>query len=111
MSAANQWINLGTASRLLGLDIGLVCKRTADGHYGLSRKGSAPHEVLVTLRGIELAARRVWTASQVEAAKANRPLPPDPAYFNLDFPSHRNRRPRLSVDEIGARTVIERPME
>jgi hypothetical protein len=111
MSAANQWLNLATASRLLGQDVGLATKRNAEGRYGVSKKGSAPNEVLVTLRGLELAARRVWTNAQVEAAKANRPLPPDPAYFNLDFPPNRNRRPRLSVDEIGARTAIDQPME
>lgn len=109
--AANQWINLATAARLLGQDIGLISKRTAEGRYGISRQGPA-NEVLVTLRGIGLAARRTWTDAQVEAAKANRPLPPYPDHSDAPFfLTSLNRRPRLSIDEIGAQTAIDQPME
>lgn len=89
------------ASRLMGLDEALIEQRGRDGHYGkVRREGRA---VWYSVKGLECAGRRSISQEQIEAAKADRPLPRVSNYFN----SVDRKRPHMSIDEIGAATVRE----
>jgi hypothetical protein len=98
--ARNVWVNETVASRLIGLNAGLVCKRARKGKYGPVRPGLKPKEILISTRGLAMAARRDISPLQIKAAQADQPFPPE---FG-DGLIHK-RLPKYSIDEIGAAVV------
>lgn len=105
-----RWVNLRTASALVGTDIALLSKRSRAGHYGPLRHARFG-EVLVSSHGLELACRVVLTDPQIDAAIAGRPLPPGPYDPDFTFRNLSLPRRRLSIDEIGARVIRTRHKE
>jgi hypothetical protein len=105
--AKNVWVSETTASRLIGLDAALISKRAHKGKYGPTRPGAKPKEILVTTRGLEMAARRSITSTQIAAAEAGQPLP---TAFGEGPGAIIHRQPRYTIDEIGA-DVVRREME
>lgn len=101
-SLPTEWVNLTTASRLVGLDVALLSKRAAQGKYGPTRRitGQPTPELQIMLRGLELAARRTWSTAQLAAAKAGTPLPPD-GYRGPDLFPRRQR----TLEQRGAALV------
>lgn len=93
-----EWVSSIVASRLIGLDVALLVRRAKRGCYGPTQH-SANGELLISTRGLELAARCFISNAQLEAAKAGKPLPAD-----LVPPPITTRR-RRSIEEIG-RTVL-----
>jgi len=71
MSAS--WINQTIASRLAGVDLALFSKNAKHGCYGPIKPGPNG-EIKVSTLGLELACQTVFTAEQIAAARAGRPI-------------------------------------
>lgn len=94
-------VTIEVGSRLIGLDEPVLKRRALRGSYGPTTQ-RPDGEVLISTRGLELAARCSFSIAQIEAAKAGKPLPPD-----FVPPFHPTRKKR-GLEEI-ARIVLMTP--
>lgn len=97
------WVNLTIASRLIGVKEPMLGRRARRGCYGPIKIGTNG-ALLISTRGLELAARCFFGCEQIEAAKAGEPLPGDRPYSLIT-------RRRHSIEEIGRAVVMTQHME